>query len=147
VIAIQQKATDDYGVYTTMQTKMQYALQMRACIQRGSIVFYNQFVTMDTPGHIPQHVSELRLKVMRKCEEQLRRYRLVATNMEGRDAHTQQRYTVNGCTDEDGKIQTTLNDDLAVVFSIGIYWMEMTRIKQVPNMSFDYLETGFSIGV
>jgi hypothetical protein len=131
---------DDYGAWTTRDTKMQYASEMRDQVRAGLLRFYKYFATIQDPTSPEERLDVLRPRVLEKLEDQMRRYRLIATAMEGKSALSEKSYTVHGCADEDGKINSRLKDDLVVALSIGIYWFLMTLYRKTPNCSFDFLD-------
>lgn len=126
---IAEKGDDDWGWFSTNQTKTQQAFAAWNAVSLGQVSFLKDWVCEN-----PFSTGSSRKATKDKFTEQLRRYS--EYEMQTRDPLSIPRTGVSGIADKEGKASGTFNDDLVFCFCFNI-WLNAKLIRrQVPGFPY-----------
>ncbi len=123
----------DCGIWTTNENKIRYASDAREELSTDSVSFLEDMVCKN-----PFLDPDKRIKItQKKFIEQMKRFKLV--NPEIRNAGNIPKATVSGKVNDDGKINTSFNDDLYFVFTMGMSLLKSLYRREVKIIDYDRL--------
>ncbi len=130
VIPISETGDDDYGWYTKPGNPLKYVQVASRYMMMDSVQFMKDLVC-ENPLMDPKNRRDVTVK---KFKEQL--YKLKPIQSKQMDPLTIPRVGVSGKVNNEGKVSSMFNDDLAMSFSMGMYLFDLFLERRIPGIDY-----------
>lgn len=128
---ISEKGTDDYGWWTTLQTKSQQAYAAWEAIVMDQVQFLDDWVCANP---FEKNAEKRRRVTKDKFIEQLKKYS--EYEMATADALSIPRTGVSGVVNKEGKRTDASNDDLCVAFCMNLWLWRKLKAREIPGFPY-----------
>lgn len=137
---VSKDGNEDYGLYTSKESKIKGAFEMWSVCNRRALRFAENWICENPLDNNIDRKDDLKSKL----REQLLNYRMHSVLVRGTDRVTQ---VISGKRDEEGNVMPNANDDMAFGMCFVLYVISMIFDRKIPKIYFeDDVETAGSGG-